>query len=43
LKELLKEIVGELREVTSDFTDPAFLRASRAARRRNKKLFSGKA
>ena len=41
LKALLDEVVADLREVTKDFTDPAFLRGSRAARRRNKALFSG--
>jgi hypothetical protein len=38
---LLEEVIAELREVTNDFTDPAFLSGSRAARRRNKNLFSG--
>ena len=39
LKALLDEVVANFREVTSDFTDPAFLRGSRAARRRNRELF----
>ena len=43
LKGLLEKVISDFREATSDFTDPAFLRASRAARRRNKDLFSGRA
>jgi hypothetical protein len=43
LKVLLEEVVGDFREVTRDFTDSAFLRGSRAARRRNKGLFSSRA
>lgn len=43
LKALLEEVVGDFREVTNGFTNPAFLRDSRAARRRNKELFSGAA
>lgn len=41
LKALLEEVTQAFREVTRDFTDTAFLRSSRAARRRNKELFSG--
>jgi hypothetical protein len=41
LKSVLEEVIAEMRDVTSGFTDPAFLRASRAARRRNKDLFTG--
>lgn len=41
LKVLLEEVVGDFREATNGFTNPAFLRASRAARRLNKELFSG--
>jgi len=37
---LLNEVVGELREATANFTEPRFLRASRAARRKNQELFS---
>ena len=40
LTTLLEQVVGELRDVTKGFTDPDFLRGSRAARRRNKDLFS---
>jgi hypothetical protein len=43
LTALLDAVIAELRDVTSDFTDPAFLSGSRAARRRNKGLFSGTA
>jgi hypothetical protein len=43
LKALLEEVTQAFREVTRDFTDPAFLRSSRAARHRNKELFSGTA
>ena len=43
LKALLEEVVADFREVTNDFTNPDFLRGSRAARRRNKELFSGRA
>ncbi len=43
LKMLLEEVVADFRDVTSNFTDPAFLRGSRAARRRNKELFSNRA
>ena len=42
LKVLLAQVVDDLREVTHDFTDPAFLRGSRAARRRNQDLFSSR-
>ena len=40
LTALLDEVVRDIREVTNDFTDAAFLSGSRAARRRNKELFS---
>jgi hypothetical protein len=40
-KVLLKEVVADFRTVTKDFTDPEFLRGSRAARRRNLALFTG--
>jgi len=40
LKALLEEVVADLRQVTNGFTNPAFLHGSRAARRRNKELFS---
>lgn len=43
LKVLLQEVVGLLREVTNNFTDPAFLGGSGAARRRNQALFCAKA
>ena len=43
LKLLLEEVVEDFRDVTRDFTNPAFVRASRAARRRNKGLFSSSA
>lgn len=43
VKVLLEEVVGDFRAVTDDFTDPDFLSGSRAARRRNKELFSGTA
>jgi hypothetical protein len=43
LKELLDQVIADFREVTSDFTGRAFLSGSRAARRRNKDLFSGRA
>ena len=33
---LLQEVVKEFREITANFTDSTFLRASRAARRRNR-------
>jgi hypothetical protein len=36
---LLEAAVQDLRDATSGFTKPAFLRASRAARRRNPMLF----
>lgn len=36
---LLEAAVDELREATSGFTNPKFLRSTRAARRRNPKLF----
>jgi uncharacterized membrane protein YozB (DUF420 family) len=42
LKALLAHVVADLQEVTNNFTLPAFLSGSRAARRRNKDLFSGK-
>ena len=38
---LLREVVREFREATANFKDPSFLRASRAARRKNQELFSG--
>ena len=41
VKLLLAEVVASFREATIGFTDPAFLRGSRPARRRNKQLFSG--
>ena len=41
LRDLLRQVVGELRELTHGFTDPAFLRSSLAARRRNPGLFAG--
>ena len=37
---LLEAVVAEFYEVTDGFTDPAFLRSTRAARRRNPTLFS---
>ncbi len=40
LRNLLQQVVADLREVTNGFTDPAFLRSTRAARRRNKELFT---
>ena len=40
LRNLLQEVVTEFREVTNDFTDPAFIRSTRAARRRNRELFT---
>ena len=43
LKALLEDVVAELREATSDFTNRAFLSSTRAARRANKDLFSGPA
>jgi hypothetical protein len=36
---LLEAAIGELYEMTAGFTDPAFLRQTRAARRRNRALF----
>lgn len=39
LKALLEEVVGDFREATNGFTDPSFLDATGAARRRNKELF----
>jgi hypothetical protein len=36
---LLDEVVAELYEMTAGFTDPAFVRSTSAARRRNKSLF----
>ncbi len=43
VQNLLQEVVRELREVTNGFTDSAFLRFTRAARRRNKELFTSRA
>ncbi len=40
LHALIEEVVGDFREATNGFTDRAFLGGSRAARRRNKELFS---
>jgi hypothetical protein len=40
LRNLLQEVLCEFREVTNGFTDPVFLRSTRAARRRNKELFT---
>jgi hypothetical protein len=39
---LLDKAVEELRDMTKGFTDPAFLKATRAARRRNPSLFSSR-
>ena len=36
---LLETVVAELYEMTAGFTDPVFLRMTRAARRRNPALF----
>ena len=36
---LLETVVAELYEMTGGFTDPVFLRMTRAARRRNRALF----
>jgi hypothetical protein len=36
---LLEAVVEELYEMTAGFTDPVFLRMTRAARRRNRALF----
>ncbi|HEX8535035.1 MAG TPA: hypothetical protein VF662_12780 [Allosphingosinicella sp.] len=36
---LLDDVVEEFREMTAGFTDPVFLRATGAARRRNRALF----
>jgi hypothetical protein len=36
---LLETVVAELYEMTAGFTDPVFLRMTRAARRRNRGLF----
>ena len=36
---LLETVVAELYEMTAGFTDPVFLRMTRAARRRNRALF----
>ena len=33
------EVITELRALTKDFTDPAFVRAAAPARRRNRELF----
>jgi len=43
LRLLLDQVVGELREATDGFTNPKFVKASGAARRRNKVLFCGTA
>jgi len=40
---LLERAVEELRGMTKGFTDPAFLKATSAARRRNPALFSSRA
>lgn len=40
---LLETVVAELREVTSDFTYPVFVRSTRATRRRYRSLFIAKA
>jgi hypothetical protein len=40
LRNLLQGVVADLREVTDGFTNPAFLRSTGAARRRNKELFT---
>ena len=42
LKALLDVVVEDLRDVTKNFTLPAFLDGSRAARRHNKNLFSAR-
>ena len=39
---LLDEVIADLREVTRDFTDSAFLSSTGAARRHNPQLFSGR-
>lgn len=39
---LLDQAVEELRDMTRGFTDPGFLKATRAARRRNPGLFTGR-
>jgi len=39
---MLDEVVSDFKEITSDFTDPAFLNATGAARRRNLSLFTGR-
>ena len=43
VRKLLREVVSELHQVTNGFNDPAFLRSTRAARRRNKGLFTSSA
>jgi hypothetical protein len=40
LRNLLQEVVADFRQVTNNFTDPAFIRSTRAARRRNRELFT---
>ncbi|MEO5773251.1 MAG: hypothetical protein ABIQ32_03920 [Sphingomicrobium sp.] len=42
LRSLLQEVVGELRDATNGFRDPEFVRSTRAARRRNKDLFTSR-
>lgn len=37
---LLAEVLNELQDVTANFTSPAFLRATRPARRQNPTLFA---
>jgi hypothetical protein len=39
---LLDEVIDDFRELTADFTNAAFLSATRAARRRNPPLFTGR-
>jgi hypothetical protein len=43
LRDLLGDVVQELKDVTRNFTAPEFLRSTRAARRRNRELFSVRA
>jgi hypothetical protein len=43
LRNLLQQALARFREATSGFTDPAFLRSTRAARRRNPDLFTSPA
>jgi hypothetical protein len=40
LQELREKVIRDFREVTNGFTNPDFLNASGAARRRNKELFA---